>query len=98
MSARSITPSPVLRCLHLTRPLPSPQTSFMDDLLDIFAQKDDITLSFLETKPNKIWCQTVNIDYPFPRTSAKQSRAFSVVGPSIWNGLPSQLRTLPRAF
>lgn len=53
MSARSITPSPVLRCLHLTRPLPSPQTSFMDDLLDIFAQKDDITLSFLETKPNQ---------------------------------------------
>src|SRR6218665_633373 len=34
---------------------------------------------------------------PFARTSAKQSRAFSVVGPSIWNGLPSQLRTLPRA-
>src|SRR6218665_2444692 len=37
---------------------------------------------------------------PFARTctSAKQSRAFSVVGPSIWNGLPSQLRTLPRAL
>src|SRR6218665_1349675 len=35
---------------------------------------------------------------PFASTSAKQSRAFSVVGPSIWNGLPSQLRTLPRAL
>src|SRR6218665_3914596 len=35
---------------------------------------------------------------PFARTSAKQSRAFSVVGPSIWNGLPSQLWTLPRAL
>src|SRR6218665_3118687 len=35
---------------------------------------------------------------PFARTSAKQSRAFSVVGPSIWNGLPSQIRTLPRAL
>ena len=32
---------------------------------------------------------------PFARTSAKQRRAFSVVGPSIWNWLPSQLRTLP---
>src|SRR6218665_3239188 len=35
---------------------------------------------------------------PFARTSAKQSRAFSVVGPSMWNELPSQLRTLPRAL
>src|SRR6218665_656082 len=35
---------------------------------------------------------------PFARTSAKQSRAFSVVGPSIWNGLPSQLRIFPRAL
>src|SRR6218665_2532094 len=35
---------------------------------------------------------------PFARTSAKQSRAFSVVGPSTWIGLPSQLRTLPRAL
>src|SRR6218665_1156133 len=35
---------------------------------------------------------------PFARNSAKQSRAFSVVGPSIWNGLPSQLRTLPKAL
>src|SRR6218665_923022 len=35
---------------------------------------------------------------PFACTSAKQSRAFSVVGPSIWNGLHSQLRTLPRAL
>ena len=34
----------------------------------------------------------------FARTSTKQSRAFSVVGPSIWNGLPSQLRMLPRAL
>jgi len=23
-------------------------------------------------------------------------RAFSIVGPSIWNGLPSELRSLPR--
>src|SRR6218665_3655495 len=35
---------------------------------------------------------------PFARTFAKQSRAFSVVGPSIWNGLPSQLRIFPRAL
>src|SRR6218665_2049723 len=35
---------------------------------------------------------------PFARTSAKQSRAFSVVGPSICNGLPSQLRIFPRAL
>ena len=35
---------------------------------------------------------------PFARTSAKQSRAFSMVGPSIWNGLPSQLRIFPRAL
>src|SRR6218665_993765 len=35
---------------------------------------------------------------PFACTSTKQSRAFSIVGPSIWNGLPSHLRTLPRAL
>src|SRR6218665_4072043 len=35
---------------------------------------------------------------PFARTSAKQSPAFSVVGPSIWNGLPSQLRISHRAL
>src|SRR6218665_1060159 len=35
---------------------------------------------------------------PFARTSTKQSRSFSVVGPSIWNGLPSQFRILPRAL
>src|SRR6218665_1482326 len=35
---------------------------------------------------------------PFARTSAQQSRAFSVVCPSIWNRLPSQLRTLSRAL
>ena len=29
---------------------------------------------------------------PFARTSTKQIRAFSVVGPSNWNGLPSELR------
>ena len=34
----------------------------------------------------------------FARTSTKQSRAFSVVDPSIWNGLPSELRIFPRAL
>jgi len=29
-------------------------------------------------------------------TSTMQSRAFSVVGPLVWNGLPLALRSLPR--
>src|SRR6218665_2053781 len=33
---------------------------------------------------------------PFARTSIMQSRAFSVVGPLVWNGLPLALRSLPR--
>src|SRR6218665_844485 len=33
---------------------------------------------------------------PFRRTSTKQIRAFSVVGPSTWNGLPSELRIFNR--
>src|SRR6218665_3000001 len=34
---------------------------------------------------------------PFARTSARQTRAFSVIGSSIiWNGLPLALRLLPR--
>src|SRR6218665_1598503 len=30
------------------------------------------------------------------RTAARQKRAFSIVGPSVWNDLPSELRSLPR--
>ena len=32
----------------------------------------------------------------FARTSTTQARAFSVVGPSVWNGLPLAQRLLPR--
>src|SRR6218665_53865 len=35
---------------------------------------------------------------PFARTSTMQSRAFSVVGPLVWNGLPLALRSLPGVF
>src|SRR6218665_2522993 len=39
-------------------------------------------------------------DYLIPRpyTATKQNRAFSADGPSIWNGLPLELRSLPRDF
>src|SRR6218665_4227335 len=33
---------------------------------------------------------------PFARTSTTLARAFSVVGPSAWNGLPLSQRLLPR--
>src|SRR6218665_2767933 len=33
---------------------------------------------------------------PSARTATRQKRAFSIVGPSVWNGLPSALRSLPR--
>src|SRR6218665_158648 len=33
---------------------------------------------------------------PFARTSTTQARAFSVVGPSVWDGLPLSQRLLPR--
>ena len=38
--------------------------------------------------------------YLIPRsfTSTKQNRAFSAAGPSIWNSLPFELRSLPRDF
>ena len=35
---------------------------------------------------------------PFARTSTMQNRAFSVGGPSTWNGLPLELRLVPRTF
>src|SRR6218665_4020838 len=31
---------------------------------------------------------------PRARTATRQKRAFSIVGPSVWNGLPSDLRSL----
>src|SRR6218665_3168113 len=39
-------------------------------------------------------------DYLIPRsyTPTKQNRAFSMARPSIWNGLPLELRSLPRDF
>src|SRR6218665_1743568 len=39
-------------------------------------------------------------DYLISRsyTATKQNRAFSEAGPSIWNGLPLELRSLPRDF
>ena len=33
---------------------------------------------------------------PFARTATKQRRAFSIVGPTTWNDLPSFLRLSPR--
>src|SRR5688572_13554464 len=33
---------------------------------------------------------------PHARSSIRQHRAFSMVGPSIWNGLPLEIRLLPR--
>src|SRR6218665_3280659 len=33
---------------------------------------------------------------PRARTATRQTRAFSIVGPSVWNDLPSELRSLPR--
>jgi len=37
-------------------------------------------------------------DFLIPRsyTVTKKNRAFSVAGPSIWNGLPLELHSLPR--
>src|SRR6218665_789345 len=35
---------------------------------------------------------------PFARTSSMQKRAFAVAGPSIWNGLPLSIRSLPRTL
>jgi len=35
---------------------------------------------------------------PHARTAIKQHRAFSIVGPSAWNSLPSELRSLPSSF
>src|SRR5688572_1848270 len=33
---------------------------------------------------------------PRAHTTIRQRRAFSIVGPSIWNGLPLDLRLMPR--
>src|ERR1043165_6928025 len=35
---------------------------------------------------------------PHTRSTTRQHRAFSIVGPSLWNSLPSDLRSLPRDF
>ena len=33
---------------------------------------------------------------PYARTAARQNRVFSVTEPSVWNGLPYNLRSYPR--
>ena len=35
---------------------------------------------------------------PRVNTSTMQRRAFSVIAPSIWNSLPSQIRLLPKSY
>ena len=35
---------------------------------------------------------------PFARTATMQNRAFSVVGPTVWNGIYLELRLLPRTL
>ena len=35
---------------------------------------------------------------PHARSATRQRRAFSIVGPSLWNSLPSDLRSFPRDF
>src|SRR6218665_2240281 len=35
---------------------------------------------------------------PCARTATRQKRAFSIVGPSVWNGLPSDLNTRGRVL
>src|SRR6218665_649582 len=35
---------------------------------------------------------------PFARTSTRQKRASAVAGPSIWNGLPLSICSLPRTL
>src|SRR6218665_4097129 len=37
-----------------------------------------------------------DIVVPHARTAIKQHKAFSIVGPSVWNSLPSEIRSLPR--
>ena len=39
-----------------------------------------------------------NLAVPFARTVTIQRRAFSVVGPATWNGLPLEVRNVPRVF
>src|SRR6218665_2011665 len=43
-------------------------------------------------------CSASKGDFLVPRTrlATRQKRSFSIVGPSVWNGLPSELRSLPR--
>src|SRR6218665_216639 len=48
------------------------------------------------TAPSAQWIGVVFV--PVAHTSARQTRAFSVVGPSVWNGHPLALRLLPRVL
>src|SRR6218665_2478092 len=42
--------------------------------------------------------KVLRVGLPFARTSTRQKRAFAVVGPSMWNGLPLSIRSLPRTL
>src|SRR6218665_3980709 len=56
------------------------------------------SLSVRSTRHLRLAEQGLLLHVPFARTSTMQSRAFSVVGPLVWNGLPLALRSLPRVF
>jgi len=59
-------------------------------------QDQDLSHLVSRTRPSGIETQTA-IKYK-DAPSTMQSRAFSVVGPLDWNGLPLVLRSLPRVF
>ena len=60
----------------------------------------DLCRPVLGTRSTRSRCSAGKgvLSIPFARTSIMQSRASSVVGPSVWIGLPLELRLLPRSL
>jgi len=54
----------------------------------------------LSARSSRSLCSTVQglLRVPFAQTSNRQKHAFSVIGPTTWNGLPLTLRSLPRTL
>src|SRR6218665_4016455 len=75
----------------------------LDLLLKHMEQKQIVSFITLSSRPSSCTgrqslrsASRGDFVVPHARTAIKQHRAFSIVGPSVWNSLPSEIRSLPQ--
>src|SRR6218665_1386360 len=107
-----LTPPPVINCHTFSDPIPlergvlygRPPIPKIDAYMYVFSALPQFTAGMMSSCNDPGWPSCAS--FPFwgqtrssrVNTSTMQHRAFSVVAPSIWNSLLSQIRLLPKSY